>query len=174
MQEQEKSKCKIIVGLGNPGIEYENTYHNVGMMMLFRLAGNDWKGKRYKNSFESEKKDDVVLIRPLVFMNESGLAIKEAARVFKAKPEEIVIIHDDSDIPLGSFKISFGKNAGGHNGIQSIIDTLKSKNFSRIRIGIRPIIEPLRKKAGIFVLKPITKKDKNILDGVFKEIESKI
>ena len=112
-----------------------------------------------------------VAVKPLVFMNESGKAVALAAREFGAQPENIVVIHDDSDLTLGDFKVSFGKNAGGHKGVQSTIDALRSKNFTRIRIGIRPKTETRRKKAGAFVLAAITKKDNEILENVYKEIE---
>lgn len=189
MPEQEKSKFshtlpdkilagkyKIIAGLGNPGKEFENTYHNVGIMALTVIALK-WNGavlpkfKSHKGLFEYAKIDNgVVTVKPLVFMNESGKAIAKAAREFGTKPEDIIIIHDDSDLTLGDFKISFGKNAGGHKGVQSTIDALQSKNFTRIRIGIRPKIETQRKKASAFVLANITKKDREILDGVFERI----
>jgi PTH1 family peptidyl-tRNA hydrolase len=180
MPEQKKSKYKIVAGLGNPGKEFENTYHNVGVVALSGIA-QKWsdesilpKFKSRKGLFEYAKTKNYVLVKPLVFMNESGKAIASAAREFGAKPENIIIIHDDSDITLGNFKVSFGKNAGGHKGVQSIIDAVRSKNFTRIRIGIRPKTETRRKKAEAFVLAIITKKDKEILDGVFEKIKSEI
>ncbi len=180
-------KSKIIAGLGNPDKGFGNTYHNVGIMALSDIIQKDEaqpkrsllkifqkKDWKKKGLFEYIKMDGYIAVRPLVYMNESGKAIASAAREFGAKPEDITIIHDDSDITLGDFKISFGKNAGGHNGVQSIIDSLHSKNFTRVRIGIRPKTEIQRKKAGAFVLTPITKKDKEILDGVFEKIELSI
>jgi PTH1 family peptidyl-tRNA hydrolase len=172
------SAHKIIAGLGNPGKEFENTYHNAGLMALSEMV-KKWDGDNVPPKFKSRKglfeyakaANGNVAVKLLVFMNDSGRAISAAAREFGAKPENIIIIHDDSDLPLGDFKISFGKNAGGHKGVQSIIDALRSKNFTRVRIGIRPKIESRRKKAGTFVLTPITKKDKEILSDVFKKIE---
>ena len=175
-----KDRYKIIAGLGNPGKEFENTYHNVGVMALLDIAKKLGDGnvlpqfKSRKGLFEYAKTDNGIAIKPLVFMNEAGKAIVAAAREFGAKPEDIIIIHDDSDLMLGDFKISFGKNAGGHKGVQSIIDALRSKNFTRIRIGIRPKTEIRRKKAGTFVLTPITKKDKETLNAVFEKIEYRI
>jgi PTH1 family peptidyl-tRNA hydrolase len=183
-----EKKYRIVAGLGNPGKEFENTYHNVGVMALSRIAQEceDDEGaapkrppckifrrkiRKGERLFEYAERNGSILVKPLVFMNESGRAIASAAREFGAKPEDFTIIHDDSDLTLGDFKISFGKNAGGHQGVQSIIDTLRSKNFTRIRIGIRPKTETRRKKAGVFVLAPITKKDKETLSGVFKKIE---
>lgn len=181
MLEQKKSKYKIIAGLGNPGKEFENTYHNVGVMALLGIV-KKWgdenvlpKFKSRKGLFEYVKIDNATIaVKPLVFMNEAGKAIAFAAREFGVKPDDVIIIHDDSDLTLGNFKISFGKNAGGHKGVQSIINALRSKDFTRIRIGVRPKTETQRKKAGAFVLVPITKKDKETLADVFKEIESRI
>jgi len=148
--------------------------------MALSSIAQKWNGnippkfKPHKGLFEYAKINGDIFAKPLVFMNESGKAIAAAAREFGAKPEDVMIIHDDSDIPIGDFKISFGKNAAGHRGVQSIIDALKSKNFTRIRIGIRPKTETRRKKAGAFVLAQITKEDKTAFEMVFNEIESNI
>ncbi len=107
-------------------------------------------------------------------MNESGKAVKEAMKYFKIKPEEILIVHDDSDIELGKYKISFGRGSAGHNGVQSIINNLKTKNFWRLRIGVRPTTNNRRPttqiKAGDFVLKKISKKNLEIFEKFFYEI----
>ena len=103
-------------------------------------------------------------------MNDSGRAAKEALRVFKASPANLIVIHDDSDIEIGGFKRSQGGRAAGHKGIQSIIDHLGTEDFMRIRIGIREPDEARRKKAGEFVLSPISANHKKILERVFDEI----
>ena len=110
------------------------------------------------------------MIRPLVFMNESGRAVQDAMHVFGASAKDIVIIHDDSDIPVGEFKRAQGGGSAGHNGINSIIDHLHTEDFARIRIGIREKDEARRKKAGDFVLSPITAADKKTFEEVFKKI----
>ena len=115
-------------------------------------------------------------------MNESGRAISAAIKYFKIKPEEILIVHDDSDIEIGKYKISFGRGSAGHNGVESIIKSLKTKDFWRLRIGIRPNIRinqskisiNQRLKASAFVLKKISKKDLKILEKVFEEAAQKI
>jgi len=89
-----------------------------------------------------------------------------------AKPNDLIVIHDESDLPLGDYKISRNKHSAGHRGVQSIIDALHTKDFTRIRIGIRPAAEIKRKKASAFVLKKITARDKRILNAVFKKIAS--
>jgi PTH1 family peptidyl-tRNA hydrolase len=180
MPEKKNSKYKAVAALGNPGKEFDDTYHNAGFMALSHLIKKlssekePPKFRPRKNLFEYAAADDLIFIRPLVFMNESGVAVKAALREFKIKPEETIIIHDDSDIPLGDFKLSFGRNSGGHRGVQSVIDSLRSKDFTRIRIGIRPEAERQRKKAGSFVLARITKKNKVTLDGVFEKIAAQI
>lgn len=184
---------KIIVGLGNPGREFENTYHNVGVQAL-RILAAPLAFKHYKklflfaaadsathstadnttNSTADNAADNRVFVLPLTFMNESGAAVREALKKFGVEPgvepENLTVIHDDSDLPLGAYKISMDKNSAGHHGVQSVIDALRTKNFTRVRIGIRPAKERRRKKASTFVLKTISAKDKGVLEGVFKKI----
>jgi PTH1 family peptidyl-tRNA hydrolase len=176
-KEEEAEKIKIIIGLGNPGPEYLRTYHNAGMLALPTLAAHlapdaakPLVFKRYKNLFEYAPAGTFIFVKPLVYMNESGEAVKAALRVLKAKPNEIAIAHDDSDLTIGNFKIAFGGGAAGHNGIRSIVANLKTEAFTRIRIGIRDANEIHRKKAGDFVLSPITALKMKKLEAVFAEI----
>jgi len=160
----------LIIGLGNPGKKYEKTYHNAGFLFIDYLTGKN-------------PADDLILLKPTTFMNESGKSVKEALKRFSVKPEEILVVHDDSDIELGKYKISFGRNSAGHRGVESIIKSIGTKNFRRLRIGIGKISnikkDPpgiLRKqklkrmKAGELVLKKINKKDWGILEKVFQII----
>ena len=103
-------------------------------------------------------------------MNNSGKFVVKAAKKAGAKPEEILIAHDDSDLEIGKYKIDFGRGAGGHHGIESIQKHLKTNDFWRLRIGIRPANETVRQKAEEFVLKKISSNDKKILGSVFEEI----
>lgn len=181
-QGQEEKNIRIIVGLGNPDPDLLNTYHNVGILALPVLAAHfasessneTLRYKRYKDSFEYATAGKIVLVKSLVYMNNSGIAVKEAARVLKAKPEEIAIIHDDSDLPIGTFKIVRSGGAAGHNGIRSIIAHLGTEDFTRIRIGIRNPDEVKRKKAGDFVLSPIDASTMKKLKTVFEAIGEKI
>lgn len=180
---------KLIIGLGNPGKNYEKTYHNVGFLFIKYLSGE--KSTKVRK-FEFIRADNKILIKPLTFMNDSGEAVKEAVKYFGIKPEEILIIHDDSDIELGKFKLSFGRGSAGHKGIESIIQALKTstkdgsalggKNFWRLRIGIRhgkkadlPLPtgrqapKARKTKAGEFVLTKISKANQEILENVFEE-----
>ena len=113
----------FVVALGNPGPEYENTRHNVG-----RMAVASWQKA-------GESKATVII--PDEMMNNSGKAIKPYIKN-KKDLESLVVIHDDLDLPLGSFKISFNRGAGGHRGVESVIKTLKSEAFVRVRIGLCP------------------------------------
>ena len=141
-------KPRLIIGLGNPDKEYEHTYHNVGFLAVDFLAG-------YLKTLKSE-----------VYMNESGGFVRKTIKKNGVKPEEILIIHDDSDIKMGEYKLSFGRSSAGHRGVQSIIDSIKTKNFWRLRVGIR---KNKRQKASEIVLKKISKGDMEILNKVFKK-----
>ena len=128
--------------------------------------------------FNNDDKENIIFVKPLTFMNESGKAVLAAMRYFSAKdkkikPKEILIIHDDADIELGKIKLSFGQGAAGHHGVESVIKNLKTKNFWRIRIGIRPKTpndknQAPKKKAGGFVLEKITPADKLVLERLFE------
>lgn len=146
----------IIVGLGNPGADYENTRHNTGRIVLeaFRIAKKfpDWELDSNIKAFKSYGRIDnesVVLIEPETFMNKSGDAVGKTKdlkfkTVGRGKDKRIelnnlVVIHDDLDIPVGKFKISFNKSSGGHRGVQSIIKAVKTEAFIRVRVGISPV-----------------------------------
>ena len=162
-------EIKLIIGLGNPGSEYKNTYHNVGQLLIDHLAGEKANFKK-KSSFEYLQLTNLLtLVKPLTFMNQSGGAALNARKYFNSKPREILVVHDDSDIPLGSFKLSFGRGSAGHQGIESIIKSLKTNKFHRLRIGVRPSKEIRRKKAGELVLKKIPTREKQILKKLFRE-----
>lgn len=115
---------RLVIGLGNPGKEYENTRHNTGRIIV-GLIEKKLEGKKIK------------FITPDSFMNNSGPAVAKFLASKKAL-KDLVIIHDDIDLPLGKIKISFNKSSGGHNGVNSVIKALKSQEFLRIRVGISP------------------------------------
>lgn len=167
----------LIIGLGNPGVEFENTYHNVGFLAVDAILANNeeprpWK--THKKLFSYARARNLVFVKPLTFMNESGIAVKEALKKFGVPPEKLVVIHDESDLAIGNLKFSIGKNAAGHNGVQSIMNHIGTKEFQRIRIGVRPVRETARKKAGAFVLSSITIKDRATLAKVFEEIAKSV
>ena len=132
---------KMIVGLGNPGREYENTRHNVGFMILDEYAKkNDIS--TFKRKFNGlyttfiHNNETYVLLKPQSYMNLSGTVIKKFASFYKIKPEDILVIHDDLDLPIGKIKIKYKGSSGGHNGIKNIIENLKTEEFPRFKVGI--------------------------------------
>ncbi len=150
---------RIIIGLGNPGKEYEKTYHNAGFLALEHLArktvGKPAFAKASTGKWEYLKTGETVLVRPLTFMNRSGEAVKGALAYFKVPPEKLLVIHDDSDLPLGKCKLVLSRGSAGHKGVESVQKALKTKNFWRLRLGIRPT-GARRAKAGDFVLAKIS------------------
>jgi PTH1 family peptidyl-tRNA hydrolase len=144
------------VGLGNPGKDYEKTYHNAGFLALQYLArGAEKKWKKGAANWEYLKTGEKILVRPLTFMNNSGQAVKSALAYFKAPPEDLLVVHDDSDLPLGKFKLAFGRGSAGHKGVESIQKALQTKDLWRLRLGIRPATAK-RAKAADFVLKKVS------------------
>ncbi len=146
----------IIIGLGNPGAEYENTRHNTGRIVLeaFRVIEglSDWEiDPKIKALASSGKigKDSAFLVEPETFMNKSGESVRKIKdlkfkTVGKGKDKRVevtnlAVIHDDLDIPFGKFKISFNKSSGGHRGVESIIKAIKTEGFVRVRVGICPV-----------------------------------
>ncbi|MFA6392568.1 MAG: aminoacyl-tRNA hydrolase [Candidatus Paceibacterota bacterium] len=135
----------LTVGLGNPGKEYENTRHNTGRMILQNIAKAndflDWKDDMKLKSFRSKGELDgekVEFILPNTFMNNSGNVVAQVIDD-KKKLKNLVVVYDDIDLPLGSLKISFNRSSGGHNGLESVIKKVKSREFVRIRIGVSPV-----------------------------------
>lgn len=144
----------LIVGLGNPGKKFQKTRHNIGSRIIDEL--------------ESLNLENVILVKPQTFMNESGRAVKRLVKSYKLEVESLLVIHDDIDLPLGRIRISKGSGSAGHKGVESIIEKLGTKNFIRIRIGIQPQ-EGKPKKADAFVLKNFTKNEGKILDEIIKK-----
>ncbi len=127
---------KLIVGLGNIGERYENTRHNVGFMVLDGLVGEDeWKeSKELKGMYI--KKGNVVFVKPLTFMNESGRAVSGFKNFYKVSLEDVYVVHDDLDITLGEYKLQKGVGPKVHNGISSVEEQLGDKDFWRVRMGV--------------------------------------
>ena len=128
---------KLIAGLGNPGEQYAFTRHNMGWLCLDFLAVNENLG-RPRSNFHAEfwKWNDVILLKPLTFMNSSGLAVSEAASFYKISLEDILIVYDDMALPFGKLRLRAQGSAGGHNGLISILGALGSVQVPRLRIGI--------------------------------------
>ncbi len=172
---------KYIIGLGNPGAKYEYTRHNVGAMILDhvrRIFSMDrWEKDNMRNAFVSKGKineHDAVLIFPQTFMNNSGQSIKDLSGTEKIK--DIVVIHDDIDLPFGTLRISRDRGTGGHNGIESIVSHLKTKDFVRIRVGVTPVRDgELKKPKGDeeiekFVLGSLGQTERDAISELSKKI----
>ncbi|MEK7525575.1 MAG: aminoacyl-tRNA hydrolase [Patescibacteria group bacterium] len=181
---------KLIVGIGNPDQEYHETRHNIGFVILEKLAKkieanefeNDLKSNALtaKGKFERDGKKSVsvLLVEPQTFVNKSGDAVSALARKNKIKAQDVIIIQDDLDIPFGNVKLSFDKNSGGHRGIESIIKALKTKKFYRIRIGtgVRALDKARQQSdkkrdefVKDFVLKKFTPSEREEIKNLFKE-----
>lgn len=169
---------KLIVGLGNPGKEYENTRHNVGFFVIDRLSeGNNvgevngdpvivgWEEDRHVRARTiSLDAKAAVLAKPQTYMNESGKAVKYLCQKYKLTPKEILVIHDDLDIPLGSYKLQFGKGPRSHNGIKSIEEALSTKDFYRLRVGVeKRLVSQQRVSGETYVLSSFPLLEKRIL-----------
>ena len=165
----------LIIGLGNIDSKYSQTRHNVGQETIKKFA-EDFNFPSFKLNKRAKakisKKDNIILAQPTTYMNESGLATKLLFKMYKLKIENLFIIHDDIDLPLGKIKISKNISSAGHKGVQSIINELKTKKFIRFRIGIgdNSVTKQSNKTKSIdkFVLGKFTKKEKNIIDKMIK------
>jgi len=141
----EQEPLYLIVGLGNPEKQYAGNRHNVGFQAIDRLAaqyGIRCSKKRFNALWGEGKIGEhrVILVKPLTYMNESGKAVGPMSGVFKVRPDRILVIHDDLDLPLGKLRLRSGGSSGGHRGVTSLIENLGTPEFIRLRVGIgRPI-----------------------------------
>lgn len=132
---------KLIVGLGNPGKEYEQTRHNVGFMSIDSIA-NHYNVKLNKNKFDglytefNHKGEKIILLKPCKYMNLSGEVIKSYISFYKIDPNDILIICDDLDTPIGTYRLRYKGSSGGHNGLKNIELNIGTQNYKRIKIGI--------------------------------------
>lgn len=151
---------RIVVGLGNPGAEYEDTRHNAGFMVVDLLAENlrvtYWKDEAGARVGVVRFGDaDLVLVKPHTYMNLSGKAVAKLAKAHDADIADIIVVHDDLDLPSESVRVKRGGGHGGHNGLRSLTDSLGTGDFTRVRVGIgRP---PGRQDPADFVLEPMRK-----------------
>jgi PTH1 family peptidyl-tRNA hydrolase len=153
---------KGLIGLGNNGKEYESTYHNVGVFVSQQIS----QGLGGEELFR--------VYEPVGFMNVSGSPVLTWLKKNNLTVAEIVVVHDESDLPIGSYKFSFGGSSAGHNGIQSLIDHLHTEDFWRLRVGIRDPREQVRKKAGDFVLTQWSKNDEEAFRSVAEKARQEL
>lgn len=129
---------KLIVGLGNPGKDYVDTRHNIGFMVLDSYLGDvkwstKFNGAYYETNIKGEK---YIFLKPLSYMNLSGGVVYQFVKFFKLDFRDILVIHDDLDLPVGKYRIKINSSAGGHNGIKDIINSLNTDSFARVKIGV--------------------------------------
>ncbi len=168
----------LIVGLGNPGANYKQTRHNAGFLLVDFIHDNygnfsDWKINSRQKAFLSKaihKEKEILLAKPQSFMNLSGSVVGKIINCFKVPKEHLIVCHDDVDLPLGRFRISKNSGSAGHKGVQSIIDSLSSKNFTRIRLGIETRQNKKNPPTENYVLKKFTRREIVILKKVFAKI----
>jgi PTH1 family peptidyl-tRNA hydrolase len=176
---------KIIIGLGNPGKQYEKTRHNAGFMAIDRLAeklGLTWESSKRFNA-RIAKAPGLVLAKPQTFMNNSGQSANKILTYYDLSPkklgifkasgadisEVLTLIHDDLDIELGKFKISVDSRSAGHNGVQSVMDHLKTKKIRRVRLGIKTEALSLM-PAEKFVLQKFSEDEMKMIEKMIEEI----
>lgn len=148
---------KLIVGLGNPDKKYENTRHNTGFMVIdalcqyyqVSLTNRKFKGEYTKFKYKGE---DILLLKPMTYMNNSGESVIEIMNFFKIDTDDLLVIYDDLDLPVGKLRLRVSGSAGGHNGIKSIIKCIGTQQFKRIRVGIDklPLIDTVDYVLGKF------------------------
>lgn len=158
---------RLVVGLGNPGSEYAETRHNAGFWFCERLArelGTSFgKEARFHGLAANARNDGVWLLMPQTFMNRSGQSVAALARFFRIAPAEILVVHDELDIPPGQLRLKFGGGLGGHNGLKDITAHLGTQDFWRLRIGIGHPGD--RNEVVNFVLKPPRREESELIDA---------
>ena len=167
---------KLIIGLGNPGKEYQGTRHNVGFDTL-RVLSEKWSSETPRSKFESYVSDVAIgpsgssiralLVWPQTYMNRSGLAVKQAATFYKTPVEDIIVICDDFHLPAGRLRIRPQGSSGGQNGLKDIANQLGTEDYARLRIGVGPI--PAGRNAADFVLGRFATKEKEEIEVVLHD-----
>jgi PTH1 family peptidyl-tRNA hydrolase len=165
---------KLVVGLGNPGTRYANTRHNVGVLVVEKLLGDgEWKVSKSTGALIAWMNDEVELVKPQGFMNKSGITVQGVFRKHQGKfqvrnLENMWVVHDDLDIELGKYKITFGKGPKVHNGLKSIYEQIGTKDFWHVRVGIDNGL--FRESGEGYVLSSFKPEEKKIIDKVIEKI----
>ena len=160
---------KVVLGLGNPGRKYARTRHNLGFVVVDRIASENRVAvqKEKHNSLIGDWQTDgekILLVKPQTFMNRSGAAIKPLFRYFPVTIEDLVVVHDDLDLPFGRIRIRLGGGAGGHRGVLSVLEMLGEEGFFRVRVGIgRP---PAGSDPTDYVLEPFSPEESPRLEQI--------
>ena len=158
----------ILVGLGNPGRKYSDTKHNFGFWVLNRFTEKrSLTFQAGKGDYLLAKKGDLICIKPTSFMNNSGMPVLDVKQFFKVEPNQLLVVYDDIDLPLGTIRFRDGGGTGGHKGIESIIYQIQSENFNRLRIGIAT--EDEMRPAEKYVLNPFRDGQKEIVNDMIEK-----
>ena len=165
----------LIIGLGNPGPKYENTYHNIGFIFLDKLR-EKWNFPVFtpNSKFQAELSqgtfggNKIILAKPQTYMNLSGETVQALLGFYKLSPGNLIVIHDDIDIATGKIKIAQDSTSAGHNGVQNIIDLVGTKKFIRLRIGIKKTEEDTARNTADYVLGKIDEEDSAIILKLMK------
>lgn len=178
-----ESTMKMIVGLGNPGEQYRHTRHNIGRELVSAYAEKnffaDWSKSSKAEALYAEGEIGNVrtlLVLPETFMNVSGKSVQYLMKQHNLTAQDVVIVYDDLDVPVGEFKISHDRGSGGHNGVQSVIDMIGSREFVRVRVGVAPrtlfgnVKRPTGDAIASFVLKRFAQKELRAIDLIEQDI----
>lgn len=166
------SSAKLIVGLGNPGSKYAQTRHNLGFLILDALIKEKAPSQTFskESKFESEMASFVsdqtkyILAKPTTFMNLSGQAVQKIMAFYNVELQDLLIIHDDLDLPFGKIRYSRSSGPAGHNGVKSLIESLGTKNFTRLRYGIMTENKPTQMETADFVLQNFSLEELAVLE----------
>ena len=167
----------VIVGLGNPGSEYEGTRHNLGFAVIDALAkklGVNFRPGRgeFVIGFSNTGDKEIALLKPLTYMNNSGIAVKEIVEWYKTSLNDLLVVTDDFHLPLGTLRMRLKGSDGGHNGLYSVIYQLQSDEFPRMRCGIGSESMPKNKKEiADFVLSPFEKQEREIVQDLIQRAQ---
>lgn len=161
---------KLVVGLGNPGKEYEHTRHNVGFRVLDSLRMPFRIEKKFGGVFV--KQNGAIYLKPQTFMNESGRAVRAVMDFYHIPSADVIVVYDDKDLPFGTIRLRASGSSAGHNGIKSIIQHLGTENFSRVRVGILGVRHP--KNTARYVLSPFSKDQETQMSALVREAAAAI
>ncbi len=152
----------LVVGLGNPGVQYETTRHNIGFLTLDRIVGESSAHPASSSSFHGElfKTKELLLLKPSTYMNRSGVSVQAVKNFYKIDTDRIIVIHDDLDLPFGAVRFKKGGGSGGHNGLKSIDESV-GNGYLRVRMGIgKPLY---RSQTADYVLSDFTERELEVL-----------
>ena len=164
---------RLIAGLGNPGAEYEQTRHNAGFWLVDQLARGELKRETRFQALAAKTRiagNEVWLLEPQTFMNRSGQSVSALARFYKINPDEVLVVHDELDLPPGAAKIKKGGSSGGHNGLKDITAALGTQDYWRLRLGIgHPRELNLQQPVADFVLHRPRKEEQALIDQAIEK-----